>query len=107
LKSSASKSINSLRPSNVFASTSTNECNVENERKLTDGLSQSGHECQLSHSFVSDITDVRQMENTLLQLLEDFHSGKLQAFGKFFLSLKHILLSHKFLIFLIVRLLFD
>lgn len=83
LKPSASKSINSLRPSNVFASTSTNECNVENERKLTDGLSQSGHECQLSHSFVSDITDVRQMENTLLQLLEDFHSGKLQAFGNF------------------------
>ncbi|XP_023228492.1 coiled-coil domain-containing protein 28A-like isoform X4 [Centruroides sculpturatus] len=29
-----------------------------------------------------DITDVRQMEQGLLQLLDDFHSGKLQAFGK-------------------------
>ncbi|XP_076358719.1 uncharacterized protein LOC143251188 isoform X3 [Tachypleus tridentatus] len=29
-----------------------------------------------------DLTDVRQMEQGLLQLLDDFHSGKLQAFGK-------------------------
>ncbi|XP_077540550.1 uncharacterized protein LOC144152887 isoform X2 [Haemaphysalis longicornis] len=29
-----------------------------------------------------DVTDVRQMEQGLLQLLHDFHSGKLQAFGK-------------------------
>lgn len=34
------------------------------------------------HCFLSDITDVRQMEHALLQLLEDFHSGKLRAFGK-------------------------
>ncbi|XP_064489326.1 coiled-coil domain-containing protein 28B-like [Ornithodoros turicata] len=34
------------------------------------------------HSFLTDITDVRQMEQGLLQLLHDFHSGKLQAFGK-------------------------
>lgn len=34
------------------------------------------------HCFMSDITDVRQMEQALLQLLEDFHSGKLRAFGK-------------------------
>ncbi|XP_067134637.1 coiled-coil domain-containing protein 28A-like isoform X1 [Centruroides vittatus] len=37
--------------------------------------------CQ-QHSFLTDITDVRQMEQGLLQLLDDFHSGKLQAFGK-------------------------
>ncbi|KAK6641416.1 hypothetical protein RUM44_013127 [Polyplax serrata] len=34
------------------------------------------------HCFMSDITDVRQMEHALLQLLEDFHSGKLRAFAK-------------------------
>ncbi|XP_076358717.1 uncharacterized protein LOC143251188 isoform X1 [Tachypleus tridentatus] len=37
--------------------------------------------CQ-HHSFLTDLTDVRQMEQGLLQLLDDFHSGKLQAFGK-------------------------
>lgn len=34
------------------------------------------------HCFISDTTDVRQMEQALLQLLEDFHSGKLRAFAK-------------------------
>lgn len=34
------------------------------------------------HSFLSDVTDVRRMETALLHLLEDFHSGKLRAFGK-------------------------
>ncbi|KAK2141256.1 hypothetical protein LSH36_1134g02052 [Paralvinella palmiformis] len=33
------------------------------------------------HSFLTDVADVRQMEQGLLQLLEDFHSGKLQAFA--------------------------
>ena len=34
------------------------------------------------HSFLTDKADVRQMEQSLLQLLDDFHSGKLQAFGE-------------------------
>uniref|UniRef100_A0A1B6ILI8 Coiled-coil domain-containing protein 28B n=2 Tax=Homalodisca TaxID=139475 RepID=A0A1B6ILI8_9HEMI len=34
------------------------------------------------HCFLSDVTDVRRMETALLHLLEDFHSGKLRAFGK-------------------------
>uniref|UniRef100_A0A023F9B4 Putative cathepsin f n=1 Tax=Triatoma infestans TaxID=30076 RepID=A0A023F9B4_TRIIF len=34
------------------------------------------------HCFLSDVTDVRRMETALLSLLEDFHSGKLRAFGK-------------------------
>ncbi|XP_015918452.1 coiled-coil domain-containing protein 28A [Parasteatoda tepidariorum] len=34
------------------------------------------------HTFLTDITEVRQMEQGLLQLLDDFHLGKLQAFGK-------------------------
>ncbi|KAG0415968.1 hypothetical protein HPB47_006844 [Ixodes persulcatus] len=39
-----------------------------------------GAPCE-QHSFLTDVTDVRQMEQGLLQLLHDFHSGKLQAFG--------------------------
>uniref|UniRef100_A0A8D8S2L7 Coiled-coil domain-containing protein 28B n=1 Tax=Cacopsylla melanoneura TaxID=428564 RepID=A0A8D8S2L7_9HEMI len=49
-----------------------------NKRALT-----SSHVPPLQHhSFLSDVTDVRQMEQALLKLLEDFHSGKLRAFGK-------------------------
>lgn len=47
------------------------------------GLSQSSvaqRPCK-EHSFLTDVADVRVMEQGLLQLLEDFHSGKLQAFG--------------------------
>lgn len=33
------------------------------------------------HSFISEVPDVRHMERALLGLLEDFHSGKLKAFG--------------------------
>nr|CAD7401586.1 unnamed protein product [Timema cristinae] len=34
------------------------------------------------HNTKRDVTDVRRMEEALLHLLEDFHSGKLRAFGK-------------------------
>lgn len=40
----------------------------------------------LQHSFLTDVSDVREMEGGLLNLLNDFHSGKLQAFGKTTLS---------------------
>jgi hypothetical protein len=33
------------------------------------------------HCFLSEVPDVRHMEQALLQLLEDFHSGNLRAFG--------------------------
>jgi len=33
------------------------------------------------HTFLTDVADVREMEKGLLSLLDDFHSGKLQAFG--------------------------
>lgn len=36
------------------------------------------------HSFVSEVPDVRHMEKALLKLLDDFHSGKLRAFGEYF-----------------------
>lgn len=44
-------------------------------------MGASRRSCQ-HHSFLSDVTDVRRMEAALLHLLEDFHSGKLRAFGK-------------------------
>ncbi|KAL8584349.1 hypothetical protein ACOMHN_031969 [Nucella lapillus] len=34
------------------------------------------------HSFLTDVADVRAMEQGLLQLLGDFHSGKLRAFNE-------------------------
>ncbi|XP_078477658.1 LOW QUALITY PROTEIN: coiled-coil domain-containing protein 28A [Lampetra planeri] len=50
-------------------------------------LSSSGRSNQnqaapiIQHSFLTDVSDVQEMENGLLSLLNDFHSGKLQAFG--------------------------
>jgi len=39
------------------------------------------------HSFVSEVPDVKHMERALLGLLDDFHSGKLKAFGECSLNL--------------------
>ncbi|NXI66993.1 CC28B protein, partial [Anseranas semipalmata] len=36
----------------------------------------------LQHSFLTEVSDVCEMEGGLLSLLSDFHSGKLQAFGE-------------------------
>ncbi|XP_078536809.1 coiled-coil domain-containing protein 28B isoform X1 [Lissotriton helveticus] len=46
----------------------------------------------LQHSFLTDVSDVCDMESGLLNLLNDFHSGKLQAFGKVcsFEQLEHV-----------------
>lgn len=39
------------------------------------------HSTSSSHSFLTDVADMRSMETALVQLVNDFHSGKLQAFG--------------------------
>ncbi|KAM7334955.1 hypothetical protein ACRRTK_005432 [Alexandromys fortis] len=47
----------------------------------------------LLHSFLTEVTDVYEMEGGgLLNLLNDFHSGRLQAFGKecSFEQLEHV-----------------
>lgn len=46
----------------------------------------------LQHSFLTEVSDVCEMEGGLLSLLSDFHSGKLQAFGKecSFEQLEHV-----------------
>ncbi|XP_028845223.1 coiled-coil domain-containing protein 28B isoform X2 [Denticeps clupeoides] len=46
------------------------------------GPSKIVQQSPLQHSFLTDVSDVREMEGGLLNLLNDFHSGKLQAFGK-------------------------
>lgn len=43
---------------------------------------KSGQAAPIQHSFLTDVSDVQEMEKGLLSLLNDFHSGKLQAFGK-------------------------
>lgn len=37
----------------------------------------------LKHHSFSEVPDVHLMERALLDLLDDFHSGKLRAFGMF------------------------
>ncbi|XP_041273607.1 coiled-coil domain-containing protein 28B isoform X2 [Onychostruthus taczanowskii] len=51
-----------------------------------------GRGAPLQHSFLTDVSDVCEMERGLLSLLSDFHSGKLQAFGKAcsFEQLEHV-----------------
>lgn len=34
------------------------------------------------HTFLTDVAEVREMEQGLMKLREKFHSGQLQAFGK-------------------------
>uniref|UniRef100_A0A673IYR8 Coiled-coil domain-containing protein 28A-like n=1 Tax=Sinocyclocheilus rhinocerous TaxID=307959 RepID=A0A673IYR8_9TELE len=43
--------------------------------------SKSNQSVRIQHSFLTDVSDVQEMEKGLLSLLNDFHSGKLQAFG--------------------------
>lgn len=49
------------------------------------GSKTNQNQCQsapiVQHSFLTDVSDVQEMEKGLLSLLNDFHSGKLQAFG--------------------------
>ncbi|KAM6961158.1 LOW QUALITY PROTEIN: coiled-coil domain-containing protein 28B [Aplochiton taeniatus] len=56
------------------------------------GTSKVAQSSPLQHSFLTDVSDVREMEGGLLNLLNDFHSGKLQAFGKVcsFEQLEHV-----------------
>jgi hypothetical protein len=48
-------------------------------KQSADDMHEARHTTE--HTFLTDVADVRQMEHSLLQLLDDFHLGKLQAFG--------------------------
>uniref|UniRef100_A0A8D0L9L3 Coiled-coil domain containing 28A n=1 Tax=Sphenodon punctatus TaxID=8508 RepID=A0A8D0L9L3_SPHPU len=45
------------------------------------GEGKGAQSAPIQHSFLTDVSDVQEMEKGLLSLLNDFHSGKLQAFG--------------------------
>ncbi|XP_042189237.1 coiled-coil domain-containing protein 28A [Callorhinchus milii] len=52
------------------------------EKPKPQGLAgKSTQPAPIQHSFLTDVSDVKEMEKGLLSLLTDFHSGKLQAFG--------------------------
>lgn len=63
------------------ASSSSNIEKHHQHSKSNAGLSFSDRALK-HHSFLSEVPDVRHMEQALLGLLDDFHSGKLRAFGE-------------------------
>lgn len=60
--------------------------------------SKGAQSAPIQHSFLTDVSDVQEMEKGLLSLLNDFHSGKLQAFGNFsdsFLSIQIFIFMYR------------
>ncbi|XP_040285156.1 coiled-coil domain-containing protein 28A isoform X2 [Bufo bufo] len=51
------------------------------EKSKSQGESKGATSATIQHSFLTDVSDVQEMEKGLLSLLNDFHSGKLQAFS--------------------------
>ncbi|EDV24998.1 uncharacterized protein TRIADDRAFT_56484 [Trichoplax adhaerens] len=56
---------------------STNKSATRSNQSNTTRTSPADHE----HSFLTDASDIKKMEDGLLVLLNDFHQGNLQAFG--------------------------
>ncbi|XP_053566638.1 coiled-coil domain-containing protein 28A [Bombina bombina] len=54
---------------------------VIKEKSKSQSESKGASTAANQHSFLTDVSDVQEMEKGLLSLLNDFHSGKLQAFG--------------------------
>lgn len=55
---------------------------MKEKNKPPGGEGKGAQATPIQHSFLTDVSDVQEMERGLLSLLNDFHSGKLQAFGK-------------------------
>ncbi|XP_039767102.1 coiled-coil domain-containing protein 28A isoform X2 [Ornithorhynchus anatinus] len=54
---------------------------IKEKPKPQGGEGKGAQAAPIQHSFLTDVSDVQDMERGLLSLLNDFHSGKLQAFG--------------------------
>ncbi|XP_010624890.1 coiled-coil domain-containing protein 28A isoform X1 [Fukomys damarensis] len=54
---------------------------AKEKTKPQTGEGKGAQSTPIQHSFLTDVSDVQEMERGLLSLLNDFHSGKLQAFG--------------------------
>ncbi|POI20238.1 hypothetical protein CIB84_016014, partial [Bambusicola thoracicus] len=69
---------------------------IKEKAKPPGGEAKGAQAAPIQHSFLTDVSDVQEMERGLLSLLNDFHSGKLQAFGKFLsLMLSFVLLGNE------------
>ncbi|KAE8602224.1 hypothetical protein XENTR_v10013916 [Xenopus tropicalis] len=53
---------------------------VFKEKSKSQGEGKAVSSAPIQHSFLTDVSDVQEMEKGLLSLLNDFHSGKLEAF---------------------------
>ncbi|XP_027628698.1 coiled-coil domain-containing protein 28A isoform X2 [Tupaia chinensis] len=53
---------------------------MKEKTKPQAGEGKGAQSTPIQHSFLTDVSDVQEMERGLLSLLNDFHSGKLQAF---------------------------
>ncbi|KAI8429580.1 hypothetical protein MSG28_000193, partial [Choristoneura fumiferana] len=84
--SSGAASLTSRTPGQVFASTGNNSINdstkvsIINERRLHRDLMRSNYNNRPKH-MPKEAPDVKHMEKSLLDLLDDFHTGKLSAFS--------------------------
>ncbi|XP_061111140.1 coiled-coil domain-containing protein 28A [Conger conger] len=66
----------------AFGSQKTKYKRGARDKPRSQGLSaKAPQSAPIQHSFLTDVSDVQEMEKGLLSLLNDFHSGKLQAFG--------------------------
>ncbi|XP_072852259.2 coiled-coil domain-containing protein 28A isoform X3 [Pogona vitticeps] len=54
---------------------------IKEKAKAPGADNKGAQSAPIQHSFLTDVSDVQEMEKGLLSLLNDFHSGKLQAFG--------------------------
>ncbi|XP_028173091.1 uncharacterized protein LOC135080484 [Ostrinia nubilalis] len=84
--SSGAASLTSKTPGQILTSTGNNSVNDStkvsyvNERRLHRDLMRSNYNNRPKH-IPKEAPDVKHMEKALLELLDDFHTGKLSAFG--------------------------
>uniref|UniRef100_A0A0B6YZ09 Coiled-coil domain-containing protein 28B n=1 Tax=Arion vulgaris TaxID=1028688 RepID=A0A0B6YZ09_9EUPU len=71
----------SERKDNITTASSQSRRKSSQKEKTQSGRKISVSRPAKEHTFLTDVADVRTMEHGLIQLLDDFHSGKLQAFG--------------------------
>ncbi|XP_072852245.2 coiled-coil domain-containing protein 28A isoform X1 [Pogona vitticeps] len=55
---------------------------IKEKAKAPGADNKGAQSAPIQHSFLTDVSDVQEMEKGLLSLLNDFHSGKLQAFER-------------------------
>ncbi|KAK6488994.1 coiled-coil domain-containing protein 28A [Huso huso] len=84
-KKSAMPASRSTAFTNMGAQTSSQKTKLKrgmrDKTRSQGAAGKSTQSAPIQHSFLTDVSDVQEMEKGLLSLLNDFHSGKLQAFG--------------------------